>query len=200
MCDRRVVLLLQSGTRMRWCQFLRKMGRAASSSVTTLATSRARLSWVRLKLPRRMGMSRIAAPSRFIDASRSSMIRSTGLVAEAPAAMSTPPVLLDQLRLEPLGLGGDDPQGELAAAQRGADLVDPGDGPVPLVALPPGPGLGVLGRPLGLGEGVADLLEGLPELGEPGQGLPVRPAPVPLAGGGVSVAHRHRSDPLADRE
>src|SRR4051794_14654478 len=138
------------------------MGRAASSSVTTLATSRARLSWGRLKLPRRVGMSRIAAPSRFIAASRLSMIRSTGLVAEAPVAMSTPPVLLDQLRLEPLGLGGNDPQGELAAPQGGADLVDPGDGPVPLVALPPGPGLGVLRRPLRLGQGVTDLLQRLP--------------------------------------
>src|SRR4051794_39228558 len=107
------------------------MGRAASRSVTTLATSRARVSWVRLKLPRRMGMPRIAAPSRFIDASRLSMIRSTGLVAETPAAMSAPPLLLDQLRLEPLGLRRDHSQGELAAAQRGADLVDPGDGPVP---------------------------------------------------------------------
>src|SRR4051794_2902253 len=163
------------------------MGRAASSSVTTLATSRARLSWVRLKLPRRMGMSRIAAPSRFIDASRSSMIQSTGLVAEAPAAMSAPPVLLDQLRFESLGLGGDDPQGELAAPQRGADLVDAGDGPVPLVALAPGPGLGVLGGPLRLGQGVADLLQCLPELGEASQSLPIRPAPVPLAGGRVSV-------------
>src|SRR6185312_7804955 len=103
------------------------MGRPASSSVTTLATSRARLSWVRLKLPRRMGMSRIAIPSRFIAASRLSMIRSTGLVAEAPAAMSAPPVLLDQLRFEPLGLRRDDPQRGFAAAQRGADLVDPGD-------------------------------------------------------------------------
>src|SRR3954464_2034473 len=165
------------------------MGRAASSSVTTLATSRARLSWVRLKLPRRMGMSRIAAPSRFIDASRSSMIRSTGLVAEAPAAMSAPPVLLDQLRLEPLGLGGDDPQRGLAAAQRGADLVDPGDGPVPLVALAPGPDLGVLRRPLPLGGGAPGALQGRQDLGEPGQGLPIRPAPVPLAGGVVAVAH-----------
>src|SRR3954471_9627478 len=151
------------------------MGRAASRSVTTLATSRARLSWVRLKLPRRMGMSRIAAPSRFIDASRLSMIRSTGLVAEAPAAMSAPPVLLDQLRLEPLGLGGDDPQGELAAPQRGADLVDPGDGPVPLIALTPGPGLGVLRRPLRLREGVSDLLQRLPELGEASQSPPIGP-------------------------
>src|SRR3954449_10184732 len=105
-----------------------------------------------------MGMSRIAAPSRFIDASRSSMIRSTGLVAEAPAAMSAPPVLLDQLRLEPLGLRRDDPKRGLAAAQGGADLVDPGDGPVPLVALAPVAGLGVLRRPLRLGEGVPDLL------------------------------------------
>src|SRR3954447_6384916 len=104
------------------------MGRAASSSVTTLATSRARLSWVRLKLPRRMGMSRIAAPRRFIAASRLSMIRSTGLVALPPVAMSAPPVLLDQLGFEPLGLGRDDPQRGLAAAQRGPDLVDPGDG------------------------------------------------------------------------
>src|SRR5215216_502484 len=105
------------------------MGRAASSSVTTLATSRARLSWVRLKLPRRMGMSRIAAPRRFMLASRLSMIRSTWLVA---LAMSAPPVLDDQLRFEPLGLGGHDAQARLAAPQRGADLVDPGDGPVAL--------------------------------------------------------------------
>src|SRR3954464_6699225 len=157
------------------------MGRAASSSVTTLATSRARLSWVRLKLPRRMGMSRIAAPSRFIAASRSSRIRSTGLVAEAPAAMSAPPVLLDQLRLEPLGLGGDDPQGEPAAPQRGADLVDPGDGPVPLVALTPGPDLGVLRRPLRLGEGFPDLLQVLPNDAEPAEIFPLPPAPVLLA-------------------
>src|SRR3954452_9217681 len=122
------------------------MGRAASSSVTTLATSRARLSWVRLKLPRRMGMSRIAAPRRFIDASRLSMIRSTGLVAEAPAAMSAPPVLLDQLGFELLGLGGHDAQAGLAAPQRGADLIDAGDGPVPLVAFAPPAGLGVLRR------------------------------------------------------
>src|SRR4051794_15704429 len=111
------------------------MGRAASSSVTTLATSRARLSWVRLKLPRRMGMSRIAAPSRFIEASRLSMIRSTWLVAETPAAMSAPPVLLDQLRFEPLGLSDHDAQAGLAPPQGGADLVDSGDGPVPLVTL-----------------------------------------------------------------
>src|SRR5690242_10235907 len=141
------------------------MGRAASSSVTTLATSRARLSWVRLKLPRRMGMSRIAAPSRFMAASRLSMIRSTWLVAEAPAAMSAPPVLLDQLRFEPLGLRGHDPQRKLAAAQRGADLIHAGDGPVPLVALPPCPGLGVLRRPLRLRQRVAHLLQCLPKLG-----------------------------------
>src|SRR3954468_19695954 len=104
------------------------MGRGGASSVTTFATSRARLSWVRLTLPRRMGMSRIAAPRRFIAASRLSMTRSTGLVALAPAAISAPPVLLDQLRLEPLRLGGHDPQGELAAPQRGADFVDAGDG------------------------------------------------------------------------
>src|SRR4051794_9948550 len=175
------------------------MGRAASSSVTTLATSRARLSWVRLKLPRRMGMSRIAAPSRFIDASRLSMIRSTGLVAEAPAAMSAPPLLLDQLRLEPLRLGGHDAQAGLAAPQRGPDLVDPGDGPVPLVALTPAPGLGVLGRPLRLGQGVADLLECLPELGEAGQGLPVRPPGRPPAGGAGSRAGRPGPDPPAGR-
>src|SRR5690349_20925762 len=152
------------------------MGRAASSSVTTWATSRARLSCVRLKLPRRMGISRIATPSRFIAASRLSMIRSTWLVAEAPVAMSAPLVLLDQLGFEPLGLRRDDPQRELAAAQRGADLVDAGDGPVPLVALAPVAGLGVLGGPLRLRQGVADLLEGLPELGEAGQGLPICPA------------------------
>src|SRR5690242_13332093 len=97
------------------------MGRAASSSVTTCATSRARLSWVRLKLPRRIGISRIAAPRRFMAASRLSMIRSAWLVA---LGMSAPPVLLDELGLEPLGLRGHDPQGELAAAQRGADLAD----------------------------------------------------------------------------
>src|SRR5512133_1534435 len=132
-----------------------------------------------------MGMSRIAAPSRFIDASRLSMIRSTWLVVEALAAMSAPPVLLDQLRFEPLGLRGHDPQAGAAAAQRGADLVHAGDGPVPLVAFAPVAGLGVLRRPLCLRERVADLLEGLPEFGESGQGLPVRPPLGPPAGRAV---------------
>src|SRR5690242_14240092 len=171
------------------------MGRAASSSVTTLATSRARLSWVRLKLPRRMGMSRIARTRRFIAASRLSMIRSTWLVADAPVAMSASPVLLDQLGFEPFGLRGHDPQGRLAAAQGGADLVDAGDGPVALVAFAPVARLGVLRRPLGFGEGVADLLEGLPELGEAGQGLAVRAALRPPAGGVHPVSHGHGSDP-----
>src|SRR4051812_22612270 len=143
-----------------------------------------------------MGMSRIAAPRRFIAASRLSMIRSTGLVAEAPVAMSAPPVLLDQLRFEPLGLRRDDPQRGLAAAQRGADLIDAGDGPVPLVTLTPPAGLGVLRRPLRLGQSVADLLQRLPELREPRQGLPVRPPGRPPTRAVVSVAHGHRSDPL----
>src|SRR5215210_7792076 len=122
------------------------MGRAASSSVTTLAMSRTRLSWVRLKLPRRTGMSRIASLRRFIAASKLSMIRSTELVAEVPVAMSAPPVLLDQVGLEPLGLSDHDAQARLAAPQRGANLVGPGDGPVPLVARPPVARFGVLRR------------------------------------------------------
>src|SRR5918998_1897993 len=97
--------------------------------VTTWATSRARLSWVFLKLPRRIGMSRIAAWSRFMAASRLSMIRSTGWVADA---MSAPPVLLDELGFEPLGLRRADPQRRLAQPQRRADLVHGGDVPVAL--------------------------------------------------------------------
>src|SRR5690242_20185030 len=175
------------------------MGRAASSSVTTFAMSRARLWCVRLKLPRRTGMSRIASPRRFIDASRLSMIRSTVLVAEVPVGMSAPPVLLDQVGLEPLGLGDDDPQRGLAAAQRGADLVGPGDVPVPLVAGAPVAGLGGLDGLLGLAQGVAHLLQGLPELPEPGYRPPVRASSRRRSGLRDPLPHSHRSHPPPDR-
>ena len=133
-------------------------------------------------------MSRIASRSRFMDWSRSSMMRST-----CTDMASAPPVLLDELRFEPLGLRRHDPQRGLAAAAATC-------GPRPTLAMFQcrwlrrfhAASLGVLRRPLRLGQRVPDVLQGLPELAEPRHRPPVGPPLRPPA------RRLHRAEPRVE--
>ena len=91
--------------------FIYRAGRV--DSWYTLATSRARLSWVLLKLLPDGDLAH-REPGRFIAASSLSMIRSTGgrQMLPQPCQRLRP---FDQLGFEPLGLRGHDPQRASAA-------------------------------------------------------------------------------------